>query len=110
MGLGKKKRVKDKEERREDALRPSSYLGYNHDALAVYFVGCKAYAPAESEFRRAIWLNPFEAKFKAHLALCLLEQNRVAEARDWIAQATEQSPDDEECRRIRKLVQAGKAV
>lgn len=101
----KRKGVRDREERREDALRPNPYLGYNHDALAVYFVGRKAYGLAEAEFRRAIWLNPFEAKFKAHLALCFLEQSRVAEAREWIAQAIEQSPDDAECRRIESLIQ-----
>ena len=78
--VGGKKYQRDKNEQREDALRPSRYLGYDRDALGLYLFSREAYEIAETQFRRAIWLNPFEPEFKKHLELCLykLEQNTKA--------------------------------
>ncbi|MGB7582547.1 MAG: hypothetical protein WBL85_08890 [Sedimentisphaerales bacterium] len=76
----KKECQRDKNERREDALRPSRYLGYDHDSLGMHLVSREAYKIAVHCFRRAIWLNPFEPVFKKHLALCLYKLERNTEA------------------------------
>lgn len=39
---------------KEEALRPSRFLGLNHDRLGLYLFARQAYEIAESEFRRAI--------------------------------------------------------
>jgi len=90
-----KKRVdnRDENERREDALRPDSHLGYDRDVLAMHLMSREAFWIAEPQFRRAIWLNPFEAEFKNHLAWCLYKQNKIAEARDWARKALDQKDD-----------------
>ena len=84
---------RDMNERREDALRPSSYLGYDRDSLAMYLIERGAYKIAEAQFRRAIWLNPFEPKFKTHLAWCFHKQGRHAEARACLAEVSENDID-----------------
>jgi Flp pilus assembly protein TadD len=53
----------------------------------------EAFQIAESQFRRAVWLNPFEAEFKNHLAWCLYRQNDLAEAREWAQKALDQKDD-----------------
>jgi len=53
---------------REEALRPCRCLGYDHEALALYLLERGAYSLAASELKRAIWLNPFEPRFKQNLA------------------------------------------
>jgi tetratricopeptide (TPR) repeat protein len=95
---------RDKDERREDILRPSPWLGYDRDSLAVHLVRREAYQIAEGQFRRAIWLNPYEAAFKAHLAWCLYKQGRIEEAADWAAQALKQKPGDRESREVEELI------
>ena len=80
---------RDQNEQREDVLRPSPYLGYDRDALAMYLVERGVYEIAESQFRRAIWLNPFQARFKAHLAWCLYKQGRHADALACLAKIPE---------------------
>ena len=69
----------DQNERRENALRPSRYLGYDRDALGIYLCSREAYEIAETQFRRAIWLNPFEPAFKKHLEYCLYKLERNIE-------------------------------
>jgi Flp pilus assembly protein TadD len=69
------------QERREDAMRPNCYLGYDHEALGIYFLEREALKLAEAEFRRAVWLNPFEHRFRIHLAAVLLRTGRKDEAR-----------------------------
>ena len=95
----------DREERKEEALRPSASLGYNRDKLAVYLLSRKAYKIAETQFRRAIYLNPYEPVFKQHLAACLYQDGRYAEAKKWLHQALEQKPDDAETRRFLKVIE-----
>lgn len=89
----RKARRKDRGERREEALRPSRCLGYDRDALGVHLVSCQAYGLAEAQFRRAIWLNPYEPRFKEHLACCLYKQARYPEARQWALRALRQRDD-----------------
>jgi len=90
--------------RRENALRPSRYLGHNHNTLAVHLMEREAYAIAESELRRAIWLNPYEPAFLANLAWCLHKQGRGDEARECLKQALEQGPDSVQVRHIAVLM------
>ena len=61
-------------ERRENILRPCPTLGYDRDALGMHLLSRGAFAIAESQFRRAIWLNPYEPEFREHLAGCLRRQ------------------------------------
>jgi Flp pilus assembly protein TadD len=75
--------------------------------LARHLMACGAFRIAESQFRRAVWLNPFEARFKQHLALCLHAEKQYAEARDWITKSLEQEPDNAESRRILKMIEEG---
>jgi len=90
----------DRNERVEDILRPAPYLGYDRDALGRHLMACGAFRIAEAQFRRSVWLNPFEPKFKQHLALCLYEEKLYAEARQWITKALEQEPECAESRRL----------
>ena len=95
---------RDKDERREDILRPSPWLGYDRDGLAVHLVRREAFEIAEGQFRRAIWLNPYEVAFKAHLAWCLYKQGRLEEAADWAAQALRQKPGDRESLEVQECI------
>ena len=103
--MPRKRGKSDIEERKEEALRPSPYIGYNRDKLAVYLLSRKAYRIAESQFRRAIYLNPFEPVFKQHLAACLYQDGRYTEAKEWILKALKQKPDDTESRKILELIE-----
>ena len=63
--------------RREEAMRPSPYLGYDHHQLGCYFLQREVLELAEMELRRGVWLNPFEKLFQIDLAICLLRQGKV---------------------------------
>jgi Flp pilus assembly protein TadD len=81
-------------------------LGYDRDALGMHLVEYGACEIAESQFRRAIWLNPFEPRFKVHLAWCLYKEARHAEALACLAEA----PDvemDAEMETIVRLIEQG---
>jgi len=99
---------KDPNEVREEALRPAPSLGYDRDTLARYLINRELHDIAEIQLRRAIWLNPYEPKFKEHLAWCLYKQRRYAEAREWIAQVCGQPPVSEEAVRLRVMLDAAK--
>ncbi len=88
-----KRRKIDREERRENALRPCRYLGYNWDELGLYFNDRGADQLAEAQFRRAVWLNPYEPEFKIHLAECLYHRKQYEEAAKWVDEALQQKPD-----------------
>jgi len=103
--MPRKKGNIDRDERREEALRPSAGLGYDRDSLAVYLLSRKACQIAEPQFRRAIWLNPYEPIFKQHLAACLYEDGKYTEAKEWILKALEQKPDDTESKKILNLIE-----
>jgi hypothetical protein len=87
------KREKTRDELIEEMFRPDSTLGYDRDGLGIHLLICGAYRIAESQFRRAIWLNPFEVRFKAHLAWCLYKDGRIGEAGKWTAMARAGPPD-----------------
>lgn len=94
------------EERRENALRPGRYLGYNRDELGLYFLDRDACHTAEQQFRRAVWLNPFEPEFKVHLAGCLFRLHRDAEALHIVNQAIEQMPQHQVAHKLKELLEA----
>jgi tetratricopeptide (TPR) repeat protein len=96
---------KDRNDRREELLRPSIYLGYDRDELGMYLLSREAYKIAESQFRRAVWLNPFEIRFVCHLAWCLYKQGCYKEAKNYIDQLNLKGQDiDEEIKTIILLI------
>jgi len=104
--MGKRNAVKkSREERREEVLRPCPYLGYDHDQLGAYLMERAAFRVAEAEFRRAVWLNPYEPCFKAHLAASLYCQGQNQEAKTWITKALEKSPGDPVFERLRVKIE-----
>lgn len=91
--------------RRENALRPNRFLGYNRNTLAMHLVERRAYAIAESELRRCVWLNPYEAAFMANLAWCICRQGRKDEAQECLQKAIERDPDNAQVRQIAGLME-----
>jgi len=68
--------------------------GYDRDSLGRYALSREIFRVAESQFRRAAYLNPYEPMFKQHLAWCLYKQGKHSEAEDWIRKAIDQKPED----------------
>lgn len=87
-------RSRDPQIIREEVLRPSHYLGYDRDDMGCYFLGREAFELAESQFRRAVYVNPFEPAFKVHWAISLTHLNRMNEARALLAQLFRKHQDD----------------
>lgn len=79
---------------REELLRPSHYLGYDHDEMGCYFLGREAFQLAESEFRRAVWLNPYDATFKTHWAIAMIRLGRMTEARTLLEEVLRENTDN----------------
>jgi tetratricopeptide (TPR) repeat protein len=102
----RKRDKRDTTERREDALRPSRYLGYDHDSLGMPLLSREAFEIAIRCFKRAIWLNPYEPAFKTHLALCLYKLNRYYEAYEYLKQV----PENPENRRLMRIIEKAKAT
>lgn len=95
----------DFQEHRENAMRPSKYLGYDHDQLGVYLLEREAFAIAEVEFRRAVWLNPFDTNFKVHLAISLFQQKRDGEAMDLARLIQEAAPERPDIKELIRLIE-----
>lgn len=81
---------------REEALRPCPFLGFDRDQLGCYLVGRGALEIAESQFRRAVWLNPFESSFKVHWALALIKLARKPEAHRVLREVLAEDPENRE--------------
>lgn len=79
---------------REEVLRPSHYLGYDRDEMGRYFLGREAFELAESQFRRAVWLNPYEPAFKTHWALVLVLLDRRDDARRLLEEVLNDDPNN----------------
>jgi Tfp pilus assembly protein PilF len=94
---------KDRNERREDLLQPSPYLGYDRDSLGMYLLSRGACKIAESQLRRAVWLNPYEYRFVCHLAWCLYKQERYEEAKKYIEGVDDKYADSSE--EIRMIIE-----
>lgn len=91
-------------ERREEQMRPSRFIGYDHDSLGLHLLRIGSLDLAESELRRAVWLNPFELRFVKHLAWCLYRKGKYEEAQDWISKALALDGADGEGREILRLI------
>jgi len=92
------------DELREEQMRPSRVLGYDRDSIGLYALQRGMLEVAESQFSRAVYLNPYEARFKQHLAWALYKLERYAEAKRCIVEALGQSPDDADSRFILRKV------
>jgi predicted Zn-dependent protease len=88
------------DEQNEERMRPSRFLGHNHDTLGMHALQKDMLDVAESQFRRATYLNPYEPRFKQHLAWALYKQGKYSEARQLILEALDQNPHDEDNRHI----------
>ncbi len=88
------------DEQREERLRPSRFLGYDRDSLGMYALQREMFEVAESQFKRAAYLNPFEPRFKQHLAWALYKQGRYADAKRCIVEAIGQNPLDKDSRQV----------
>lgn len=89
-------RRRDPELAREEALRPCPLLGFDRDQLGCYLVGRGALELAESQFRRAAWLNPYEPSFQVHWALALIKLHREADGREVLQKVLADHPDNME--------------
>jgi hypothetical protein len=85
---------------REELMRPSRFLGYDRDSLGMYAMTKEIFGVAESQFRRSVYLNPYEPRFKQHLAWCLHKEGTFEEAGEWIEKTLAQRPDDNDSRVI----------
>ena len=85
-------------------MRPWPTLGYDRDSVAMHLISREAFQVAESELRRAVWLNPYEPRFKVHLAWCLYQQKRYPEAHQWMAEVPE-SCMTEQVRDIKRWIE-----
>ncbi len=94
QGPKRRTRSRDPQIIRKNVLRPSHYLGYDRDDMGCYFLGREAFELAESQFRRAVWLNPYEPVFKVHWAMSLIRLNRMHEARLVLFEVLQAHPDD----------------
>jgi hypothetical protein len=92
---------------REERMRPSRFLGYDHDSLGMHLIRIESLELAESELRRAAWLNPFEPRFMKHLAWCLYKKGALSEAHECISKALASKPNDAQSRQILDLISAG---
>lgn len=99
-----RKLPKDPQKTREDILRPHPRLGYDRDQLALYLMSRHVFEIAETEFRRAIWLNPYEPAFKVHLAECLYHMHRDSEARELAVKSLEQDSCNADCFRLLGMI------
>lgn len=106
-GKRNEKREKTRDELIEEMFRPDPTLGYDRDGLGIHLLNCEAYRIAETQFRRAIWLNPYEARFKAHLAWCLYKGGHIGEAEKWLTMALEQAPHAEDVILVAKKIREG---
>ena len=79
---------------REEILHPSPYLGYDRDQLGVHLLSREAFELAESQFRRAAWLNPYEPAFRLHWAEALLRLGRNEQARGLLRDLLLHNPAD----------------
>jgi len=102
-----KKKEPDENERRENILRPSPYLGYDRDTLGLHLFSRGAYKIAETQFRRAVWLNPYESAFKEHLAWCLYKLGRYSEAYELIKNLPDGEKADANHKMLLELIESG---
>jgi Tfp pilus assembly protein PilF len=90
----------NQDELREEGMRPSRFLGYDRDSLGMYALQREMFEVAESQFRRAAYLNPYEPRFKQHLAWALYKQGKFADAKRSIVEAIGEDSNDKDSRQV----------
>ena len=90
----------------EERLRPCRYLGYDRDRIGVALLRREMLEVAESQFRRAVYLNPFEPRFREHLAWTVFRAGRYTEALTVIDSVIADVPDNRDARIVREKIQA----
>jgi tetratricopeptide (TPR) repeat protein len=88
----------------EERLHPGRFLGYDRDHIGIALLQREMFVLAVSQFRRAVYLNPYEADFKQHLAWGLFKLGRYSEALETITAALQQKPDDRGALTVRKKI------
>jgi tetratricopeptide (TPR) repeat protein len=88
----------------EERLRPNRYLGYDRDSLGVALLRREMFTAAESQFRRAVYLNPYEPAFRQHLAWCLHRMGQDAEAIAIIEESLRLKPNDPDALMAREKI------
>lgn len=77
-----RKKLNPKRERLlEDGMRPSPFLGYSENRIGIHLLEKDATELAIEQFRRAIWLNPYEPLFAVHLAVALIRLKKEGDAK-----------------------------
>jgi len=89
---------------REELLRPSRLLGYDHDRIGIYCLSRDSVPIAEVSFRRAIWLNPYEPRFLFHLAQALFRKKDYPAVLEQLDILLERWPGYGEAQEFRKVV------
>jgi tetratricopeptide (TPR) repeat protein len=88
----------------EEKLHPCRYLGYDRDHLGVALLRREMFEAAASQFKRAVYLNPYEAMFKQHLAWCLFRMRAYSDALSAINEALGQNPNDPDASLVREKI------
>jgi tetratricopeptide (TPR) repeat protein len=88
----------------EERLRPAHFLGYDRDHLGIALLEREMFELAVSQFRHAVYLNPYEADFKQHLAWGLFKLGKNREALKIIKAALLQKPDDQGSQTVMKKI------
>jgi predicted Zn-dependent protease len=85
-------------------------LGYDRDQLGAYLLGRGAVELAESQFRRAAWLNPYEPVFRVHWAAVLARLDRKAEARPLLSDILARDPKRQDALDLWRRLWPGECV
>ena len=94
MARLRRRKAKNDTDLREEVLRPCRSLGYDRDRIGLYLLERGAIDIAETQFRRAVWLNPFEPRFRVHMSLCLSMQGRHEDAVAYLSEISEEQMDE----------------
>jgi Flp pilus assembly protein TadD len=90
--------------KREEAMRPSRFIGYDHNRIGLHLMQIESYDLARNELERAVWLNPYEPKFVLNLCYCLYRSRQYPEARVYLKRLSEFSAMNDECERLSALI------
>ena len=90
----------------EEKICPSRFLGYNRDHLGIFLLSRDMLKQAEIQFRRAVYLNPYETVFIKHLSWCLYKQGNLEESLELINLFLKKCQGDEEGEKIRGIIKS----
>lgn len=79
--------------RREKAIGPNPWGGYNHNSLGREFFQVGYWEMAVSEFEKAVEINPWQALFKVNLARAYLSAGDAKKAQRAVDAALRQEPN-----------------